>query len=165
VPAVRTREHREDPGLALLWTMQRRSSGRDRDVQLDKTFANQWSLTRPAKTTMLRPTLGRHGSRRSGDLEVACEAAIAGAGLARLPSLVCREAVTDGRLRLLFGPASAMRRSVYSVFPSRRYLPAKVRLFLEALAARCSRSTCGRTCSRRAARAPAPPPDRAPFLE
>ncbi len=69
------------------------------------------------------------------DLEVACEAAIAGAGIARLPSLVCREAVTDGRLRVLFGPASPMRRSVYAVYPSRRYLPAKVRLFVEALAA------------------------------
>lgn len=67
------------------------------------------------------------------DLEVACEAAISGVGLARLPSLVCQEAVLGGRLRVLFG-GPVMLRSVYAVYPSRQYLPAKVRLFIEALA-------------------------------
>ncbi len=69
------------------------------------------------------------------DHAVACEAAIAGVGAALLPSLVCREAVLDGRLQILFGPEPAMRSPVYAVFPSRRYLPPKVRVFLEALAA------------------------------
>jgi DNA-binding transcriptional LysR family regulator len=69
------------------------------------------------------------------DLEVACEAAIAGLGVARLPSLVCRDAVTGGRLRVLSGLGPAMRRPVYAVFPSRRHLPARVRVFLDALAA------------------------------
>ena len=68
------------------------------------------------------------------DLEVACDAAIAGIGLARLPALVCREAVRDGRLRILFGPEPAILRTVYVVYPSRRHLPAKVRIFIEALA-------------------------------
>lgn len=67
------------------------------------------------------------------DLEVACDAAIAGVGVARLPSLVCGDAVREGRLVLLFGSAPAMLRPVYAVFPSRMYLPAKVRLFVEAL--------------------------------
>ncbi|MFO0734476.1 MAG: LysR family transcriptional regulator [Labilithrix sp.] len=67
------------------------------------------------------------------DLEVACEAAIAGVGVARLPSLVCGDAVRDGRLELVFGAAPAMLSPVYAVFPSRMYLPAKVRLFVEAL--------------------------------
>ena len=69
------------------------------------------------------------------DLEVACDAAIAGIGLARLPALVCREAVHDGRLRVLFGPEPAILRTVYVVYPSRRHLPAKVRIFIDALAA------------------------------
>ena len=68
------------------------------------------------------------------DLEVACDAAVAGVGIARLPALVCREAVRDGRLRILFGPEPAILRTVYAVYPSRRYLPAKVRIFLDALA-------------------------------
>jgi DNA-binding transcriptional LysR family regulator len=69
------------------------------------------------------------------DHAVACEAAIAGVGVALLPSLVCREPVLDGRLEILFGPEPAMRSPVYAVFPSRRYVPPKVRVFLEALTA------------------------------
>lgn len=69
------------------------------------------------------------------DLEVACDAAIAGVGVARLPSLVCRDAVRDGRLQVLFGSESALLRPVYAVYPSRAYLPAKVRLFVDALCA------------------------------
>jgi DNA-binding transcriptional LysR family regulator len=69
------------------------------------------------------------------DHAVACEAAIAGVGVALLPSLVCQEAVRDGRLEILFGPEPAMRRPVYAVFPSRRYMPPKVRVFLEAVTA------------------------------
>lgn len=66
------------------------------------------------------------------DLEIMCDAACAGVGIARLPSLVCRDAVHDGRLRVLFD--DAMLRPVYVVYPSRAYLPAKVRLFIDALA-------------------------------
>lgn len=69
------------------------------------------------------------------DHAVACEAAIAGVGVALLPSLVCQEAVRDGRLEILLGPEPAMQRPVYAVFPSRRYVPPKVRVFLEALTA------------------------------
>lgn len=67
------------------------------------------------------------------DLEIACEAAIAGLGIARLPSLVCRDAVARGRLRVLFGSAPPSASPVYAVFPSRRHLPVKVRVFLDAL--------------------------------
>ncbi len=67
------------------------------------------------------------------DLETGCEAAIAGVGIARSPSLVCREAVRDGRLVVLFGAETTAARPVFAVFPSRRFLPAKVRLFVEAL--------------------------------
>lgn len=70
----------------------------------------------------------------ANDLEVACEAACAGVGLARLPSLVCREAVLGGRLRVLFGLKSGLRLPVHAVYPSRQHLPARVRSFLDALA-------------------------------
>ncbi|PTL79450.1 LysR family transcriptional regulator [Vitiosangium sp. GDMCC 1.1324] len=69
------------------------------------------------------------------DLEAACDAAIAGVGIARLPAIVCRDAVREGRLQVLFGPEPAMLRTVYAVYPSRQHLPAKVRLFVDALAA------------------------------
>jgi DNA-binding transcriptional LysR family regulator len=69
------------------------------------------------------------------DHEVGCEAAIAGVGIARLPALVCGDAVRDGRLRVLFGAKAVLLRPVYVVYPSREYLPAAVRLFIDALAA------------------------------
>jgi DNA-binding transcriptional LysR family regulator len=68
------------------------------------------------------------------DLEVACDAAIAGIGIAQVPAIVCREAVADGRLQVLFGPKPALLRPVYAIYPSRLYLPPKVRTFLDALA-------------------------------
>lgn len=68
------------------------------------------------------------------DLEIGCEAAIAGVGVARLPSLVCREALAGGKLRVLYGAEAAMVTPVHAVYPSRQYLPAKVRVFLDALA-------------------------------
>lgn len=69
------------------------------------------------------------------DLEIACDAAIAGVGVARLPSLVCRDAVHDGRLEVLFESTVPEARPVYAVYPSRAYLPAKVRVFVDSLAA------------------------------
>ncbi len=68
------------------------------------------------------------------DLELACEAAIAGVGIARVPAILCRDAVRDGRLKVLFGPRPAMLRAIHVVYPSRLNLPAKVRLFVDALA-------------------------------
>ena len=67
------------------------------------------------------------------DLELACEAAIAGVGVALIPSIVCREALLDGRLEALLGRKPATSLPVHAVFPSRRYLPPKVRVFLDAL--------------------------------
>ncbi|HET9620351.1 MAG TPA: LysR family transcriptional regulator [Kofleriaceae bacterium] len=69
------------------------------------------------------------------DLEMACDAAIAGVGVARLPSLVCRDAVHAGRLVVVLEPTQAQLRPVYAVYPSRAYLPAKVRLFVDTLSA------------------------------
>jgi DNA-binding transcriptional LysR family regulator len=68
------------------------------------------------------------------DLEMLCEAAVAGVGIARLPALVCQEAVRERRLEILFGRKPAMTQEVNAVFPSRQHLAPKVRLFLEALA-------------------------------
>lgn len=67
------------------------------------------------------------------DLEMACDAAAAGLGLARLPSLVCGDALRAGKLRVAF--AEPARSAVYAVYPSRQHLPAKVKLFVDALVA------------------------------
>jgi DNA-binding transcriptional LysR family regulator len=75
------------------------------------------------------------------DLEVACDAAIEGVGIAHLPSLVCGEAIRDGRLRVLFAQEKAARTPISVVYPSRQHLPLKVRLFVEALEASVSATT------------------------
>ncbi|MHA7628925.1 LysR family transcriptional regulator [Corallococcus sp. M7] len=75
------------------------------------------------------------------DLELACEAAIAGVGIALVPDILCREAVRDGRLRILFGPKPAMLRPIHAVYPSRLNLPPKVRLFVDVLAAQMEPAT------------------------
>lgn len=67
------------------------------------------------------------------DLEMACACAVAGVGVARLPTIVCRDAVREGRLRVLPLASSALVRPVYALFPSRRQLPARVRVFLDLL--------------------------------
>jgi DNA-binding transcriptional LysR family regulator len=67
------------------------------------------------------------------DLEVACDAAIAGVGIAQVPAIVCRQAVDDGLLRVLLGSRPSTVRTVYAVYPSRQYLPVKVRVFVDAL--------------------------------
>ncbi|WP_167506420.1 LysR family transcriptional regulator [Corallococcus carmarthensis] len=68
------------------------------------------------------------------DSQLACEAAIAGVGIARVPDILSQEAVRDGRLKVLFGPKPAMLRAIHVVYPSRLNLPNKVRLFVDALA-------------------------------
>ncbi|WP_404364571.1 LysR family transcriptional regulator [Corallococcus coralloides] len=68
------------------------------------------------------------------DLELACEAAIAGVGIALVPDILCRDALRDGWLKVLFGPKPAMLRSIHVVYPSRTNLPPKVRLFVDAVA-------------------------------
>ena len=62
------------------------------------------------------------------------DAAIAGVGVARVPAILCRDAVREGRLRALFGPKPAMLRTISIIYPSRLNLPAKVRLFVDAMA-------------------------------
>ncbi|MBK6923620.1 MAG: LysR family transcriptional regulator [Deltaproteobacteria bacterium] len=85
----------------------------------------QWELL--GVRTRIEPTLVVN------DLEVACEAAVAGVGITRVPGLVCRPAVERGELEVLFGHDPALTTPVYAVFPSRTHLAAKVRLFVDAL--------------------------------
>lgn len=69
------------------------------------------------------------------DLEVARDAAIAGAGLVRLPRFLCADALADGRLVEVLTGEPPVVRGVYVVMPSRAFVPARVRLFVDALVA------------------------------
>jgi DNA-binding transcriptional LysR family regulator len=67
------------------------------------------------------------------DLESLADLAIAGVGIARLPGLVCRDAVLDGRLMRLFPESRVPVRPVSVVYPSRTFLDTKVERFLHLL--------------------------------
>lgn len=67
------------------------------------------------------------------DLESLCDLAVAGVGIAQLPSFVCEEALRDGRLVRLFPEARASVRQVSVLYPSRAFLAARVERFLELL--------------------------------
>lgn len=68
------------------------------------------------------------------DLESLRDLAVAGVGIARLPGLVCQDAIRDGRLVRLFPEARVPVRPVSALYPSRAFLPVKVERFLDALA-------------------------------
>ena len=61
------------------------------------------------------------------------EAAIAGAGLAYLPTFIVHEAVADGRLEVCLPGFEKDPIALYAVYPSTRHLSAKIRVFIDFL--------------------------------
>ncbi len=74
----------------------------------------------------------------SGTLEVnsphaTLRAALAGLGIAVVPDFIGRKAIESGQLLTLFNDYLPTDRGIYAVYPHRRYLPAKVRIFVDYL--------------------------------
>jgi DNA-binding transcriptional LysR family regulator len=65
------------------------------------------------------------------NITFAREAAIAGAGIAGLPNMICRESVESGELLELLPEALLPAGEIYAVYPSRRFQAMKVRAFLD----------------------------------
>lgn len=65
--------------------------------------------------------------------EVARAAALAGLGYARLPWFTAREALADGRLVGLLEDCEPRSSAIYAVYPHRRHLSGKVRVFVDVL--------------------------------
>lgn len=71
----------------------------------------------------------------NGDLML--DAALAGLGIAVLPTFICYQELAAGRLQqLLSDYRSGEQASAYALYPSRRHLPLRVRVFIDFLAAR-----------------------------
>lgn len=64
------------------------------------------------------------------------DAAITGLGIARLPTFICGEPLSTGRLVRVLPQHAAVERPVYAVCVGKKYMPAKVRAFLDFLAER-----------------------------
>jgi len=66
--------------------------------------------------------------------DVLRSAALAGDGIAQLPAFLVRDDLRAGRLTPLLEDYHLPPLGVYAVYPSKRYLPAKVRVFVDFLA-------------------------------
>ncbi len=74
----------------------------------------------------------------NGTLEVnsphaTLRAALSGLGIATVPDFIGRKAIESGQLLTLFNDYLPTDRGIYAVYPHRRYLPAKVRMFVDYL--------------------------------
>ncbi|WPC06649.1 LysR family transcriptional regulator [Pseudomonas benzenivorans] len=67
------------------------------------------------------------------NITFAREAALAGAGIAGLPRMICAEALLSGRLVHLLPDACLPTGELYAVYPSRRFQAMKVKTFLDFL--------------------------------
>jgi DNA-binding transcriptional LysR family regulator len=95
------------------------------------TKDSAWTFIAKDGATQSVPTLSPR--LNCGNLNVRLQAAVDGLGVARLPVYYCVSAVHAGQLRrLLTGYACAPLR-VHALLPAKRLMPAKVRLFLDAL--------------------------------
>lgn len=75
----------------------------------------------------------RNPPLRSGNAEVRLQAAIAGLGIARITATFCAPAVARGLLVPLLPQWRCTPLRIHALLPGRRLVPAKVRVFLDAL--------------------------------
>jgi len=71
------------------------------------------------------------GNYQVNNSEALQQAALAGLGIAKIPTFVVGEDIAAGRLLPLLKDYQLPMQTFYAVFPQRRHLPAKVRVFLD----------------------------------
>lgn len=71
----------------------------------------------------------------SANASVRLQAGIAGLGVVRITSSYCQQAVNQGQLVKILSDHFWLPISVYALFPARKLIPGKVRLFLDSLLA------------------------------
>jgi DNA-binding transcriptional LysR family regulator len=77
-----------------------------------------------------------NGRIRLDDLEAICDAAVAGLGLVWLPCWLVRTHIATGKLVRLFDDLPASEFDSSALWPQTPYLPSRVRVLIDALAAR-----------------------------
>ena len=75
------------------------------------------------------------GRLRVNSFEQAFQAALSGAGIARMPKFLCEQAVLDGQLIPVLTKYESQPFQLYVLYPSRRQLSRKVRAFVDLLLA------------------------------
>jgi DNA-binding transcriptional LysR family regulator len=73
------------------------------------------------------------GRMSSNSFSIVRDAALSGVGIASLPTFACSADIREGRLVSLFPEWVVNRSEMRVLYPSNRYLPPRVRLFIDAL--------------------------------
>jgi DNA-binding transcriptional LysR family regulator len=100
---------------------------------LSSTLDREWSFVCPENR---RHIVRVDGLLRSNSVDLLRAAAVAGAGVAVLPSFVVGEDLKGGGLKAVLTEYALPEYGVFAVYPSRKHLSAKVRAFVEFLAAK-----------------------------
>jgi DNA-binding transcriptional LysR family regulator len=99
-------------------------------IYADHPRADTWQLRGPNGMESVKVNGPVHAD--SGDF--LCAAAMAGQGITVLPTFIVGPEIRAGRLKQILLPYSITEIAIYALFPSRRYLSAKVRTFVDFLA-------------------------------
>ena len=110
----------------------------------DSAYFRDWPFQKNGRRTVVHP----HGNLRCGDTNVLRLAAVQGLGVLMLGSFVLAEDLQAGRLAPILTDYTIGQFGVFAVYANRRFLPPKVRLFVDTLVARFG-----------------PDPQRDPFLD
>lgn len=94
-----------------------------------KSPTNFWTLTGPGGRRSVRVS----GSMRSNFGEPLRHAALLGQGISMHPNYMVTQDIQEGRLRVVLPAYRPTGLDIYAVYPSRRNMPGRVRLFLEFL--------------------------------
>lgn len=89
---------------------------------------NSWRFKRPDGTPF---TVNVKARIEVNSPLAAMRATLAGLGVSLLPDFVARERIESGDLVTLYDDFLADDRGIYAIYPHRRYLPAKVRAFVD----------------------------------
>ena len=92
---------------------------------------SEWTFTTADGTIESLPILAPRLS--SSNTDVRRQAAMAGHGVVRMPAFFGEAALRSGALRHLLADHTCAPLRVYALLPTKRLMPAKVRLFLDAL--------------------------------
>lgn len=76
-------------------------------------------------------TVQLNGRMEVNSPSASLRAARAGLGVAVIPDFIARSFVESGELIVLFDAFTPKDRGIYAIYPHRRYLPAKVRIFVD----------------------------------
>ena len=94
--------------------------------------ANEWTFTRDGREQSVRVS----GNYQVNNSEALREALLQGSGIGRIPTFIVGPDLAEGRLVPLLCDYRMPSQDIYAVWPERRYLPTKVRAFIDFLSER-----------------------------